>query len=158
MTKSVNGRLNYRASKNGFPSDFTKCFFQSNTITIIKTDLNYVFGCYVSYDWNFRGPIGDHTAFIFSLRRNGESKNEKFMAKKQLKSGLFIDDLSFKFGSDIAIIQYPNIIMGSKTDFGDCFELPQGYVYESDEAKSYLAGNYDQWTTTEIEIYDIELM
>ena len=52
-------------------------------VTIIKNNLNYVFGGYTSAAWDSTsGWINDLNAFIFSLRRNGNSTNEKFMVKK----------------------------------------------------------------------------
>ncbi len=52
------------------------------TISIIKTDSNYVFGGFTSITWNSTGENSywspDNTAFLFSIRRSGVSKNEKF--------------------------------------------------------------------------------
>ncbi len=76
--------LLYRATQNGFTANafHTKCDGKAKTITIIKTNGNYVFGGYTSAAWNNAGTyIADTNAFIFSLRRNGVSKCEKFMVK-----------------------------------------------------------------------------
>jgi hypothetical protein len=54
MTKSSKGILLYRATSDGFTSQafHSKCDGIGNTITIIKNNLNYVFGGYVSSAWN----------------------------------------------------------------------------------------------------------
>ena len=85
MTQSSNGELLYRATRDGFTSQafHSKCDNKANTVTIIKNNLNYVFGGYTSATWNGTSKwINDPNAFIFSLRRNGNSTNEKFMVKK----------------------------------------------------------------------------
>ena len=79
----------YRATQDGFTANefHSKCDGESKTITIIKTNTNYVFGGYTSSAWNSEGDyIFDSNAFIFSLRRNGVSKCEKFMVKNPDKA------------------------------------------------------------------------
>ena len=44
--------------------------------------------------------------------------------------------------------------MGSCSDFGNSYNLPNGYTFDGN-AKDYLAGNWNKWTTTEIEVYRI---
>ncbi len=73
MTKSSKGILLYRPTRDGFTSQafHSKCDGKGNTITIIKNNLNYVFGGYASSAWNRSGSINDPNAFLFSLRRAG---------------------------------------------------------------------------------------
>ncbi len=57
-----------------------KCDGKDNTVTIIKTDSNYVFGGFTAAKWSSCGDnIADSTAFLFSLRRKGLSCSHKFM-------------------------------------------------------------------------------
>jgi hypothetical protein len=42
-----------------------------------------------------------------------------------------------------------------KTDLGEAFNLPDGYVFQSENARNYLSGNFDEWLATEIEVYEI---
>ena len=74
MTKSTKGNLLYRAIRDGFTSQafHSKCNGKRNTITIIKNNLNYMFGGYASSAWNI-GWISDTNAFLFSLRKGGIS-------------------------------------------------------------------------------------
>jgi hypothetical protein len=46
---------------------------------------------------------------LFLVKEETVNLRMRNMAKKQLNSSLVFGDLLFKFGSDIAIIQYPNI-------------------------------------------------
>ena len=65
-----NWKLVYRASKHGYLGlDFhQKCDSINNTITIIKTTDNYIFGGYTEKAWlKDAGYIRDNNAFIFSL-------------------------------------------------------------------------------------------
>ncbi len=78
MTQSLNGTLLYRATIHGFNAYHSKCNGIGNTITIIKSNLNHVFGAFTPS--NDRCPIHSK-AFIFSLRRSGVSKNDKFIVK-----------------------------------------------------------------------------
>ena len=91
MTKSSKSTLLYRASRDGFTCQafHAKCDGQKNTLTIIKNNLNYVFGGYASSAWdNFGQYINDPKAFLFSLRRDGISCKDKF-AIKNPTSALF---------------------------------------------------------------------
>ena len=56
---------------------------------------------------------------------------------------------------DIYVRSNSNTETGSYTNFGVSYELPEGYTY-TESAKNYLAGNYNQWLTTEIEVFELE--
>jgi hypothetical protein len=78
----ANTALIYRATIDGFDASsfHSKCDYKPRTISIIKTTSNYVFGGYTNATWDGDGVYKtDSTAFIFSLRRNGVSNNQKFM-------------------------------------------------------------------------------
>ena len=123
------GVLLYRASRDGFtPEVFHRnCDGKKNTVTIITSNVEdgYVFGGFTSAKWESadRGTYAtDANGFIFSLRRNGVSNNEKFMV------GM---------------------------DFGSSYELPKGYKHGDDKTRSYLAGSYEDWKPTEVEVFEI---
>jgi hypothetical protein len=158
MTKSSNGILLYRATRDGFTNQafHTKCDGKENTITIIKSNLNYVFGGYASSAWNSSGNhIKDPNSFLFSLRRAGVSFKDKFTVKRSkhaLKGDLNYGPI---FGDiDLCICYQSNTSIGSYTYFGGSYNLPDGYTCGGN-ANDFLAGNYDKWTTTEIEVYQI---
>ena len=86
MTQFTSDTLLYRATRDGFNSlaFHSKCDGKSNTVTIVKTDSNCVFGGFTSAAWKSAGScavayIKDTNAFVFSLRREGFSKSEKFL-------------------------------------------------------------------------------
>jgi hypothetical protein len=159
MTKSSKGILLYRATRDGFTSQafHSKCVGKGNTITIIKNNLNYVFGGYASSAWNSSGGYtNEPNAFIFSLRRAGVSFKDKFTVK-EATSALYANSgygPTFGGGHDICIHNQSNTNIGSYSNFGNSYNLPNGYTYNGN-AKDFLAGSYNQWTTTEIEVYKI---
>jgi hypothetical protein len=159
LTKSSKGNLLYRATRDGFNGEafHSKCDGKGKTITIIKSNLNYVFGGYASSAWNSFGTwINDPNAFLFSLRRDGVSFKDKFNVKLA-QHALFGNSgcgPTFGGGFDIFICNQSNTNIGSCSNFGNSYNLPNGYTFGGN-AKDYLAGNWNKWTTTEIEVYQI---
>ncbi len=161
MTKSSKGILLYRATRDGFTSQafHSKCDGKGNTVTIIKSHLNYVFGGYASSAWNSSNTwINDPNAFLFSLRRAGVSFKGKFTVKVATNALYGHSGYGPIFGSgsghDIYICNQSNTNIGSISNFGSSYNLPYGYTYNGN-ARDFLAGNYNQWKTTEIEVYQI---
>ena len=164
MTNIKAIRLLYRATRDGFTHSafHSKCDGKANTITIVKNNLNYVFGGYASKAWHSKGAhIEDGNAFIFSLRRNGSSTNEKYKVTKPLYAYYGEPSSSgwlFCFGHvhDIVVKANSNTETGSYTNFGDSYQLAEGYTYYTAGAKNYLSGNHNSWLTTEIEVFQLE--
>ena len=162
MTNKKAILLLYRATRDGFTHSafHSRCDGKANTITIIKNNLNYVFGGYASRAWHSKGEwIEDGNAFIFSLRRNGTSTNEKYKVTNPQYAYFGYTSSSYRlfgFGFDIVVEPNSNTETGSWTYFGACYQLPEGYTFRSESAKNYLAGNYDKWLTTEIEVFQLE--
>ena len=160
MTKPKGCELVYRATRDGFTSDslLSKCEDKPNLVSIIRSNFNYVFGGYTSVAWNRNsGWITDPKAFIFSLRRNGETKNDKFNVKNEGMYAFFGGSCyHLMYCADIIIFDLSNIKCGSFSLFGRNYELPPGFVYDTDNSNSFLAGNYIKWLTTEIEVYEIK--
>ncbi len=159
MTKSSDGILLYRATRDGFTSQafHSKCDGKGKTITIIKSNLDYVFGGYASSVWNSSTSyINDPNAFIFSLRRAGVSCKEKFTVKstEHALCGNSSYGPIFGGGNDICICNQSNTNSGNSCNFGHSYNLPDGYTYGGN-ARDFLAGNYNQWKTIEIEVYQI---
>jgi hypothetical protein len=159
LTKTSKGNLLYRATRDGFTSKafHSKCDGKGNTITIIKNNLNYVFGGYASSAWNSSwGYINDPNAFLFSLRRAGVSYKDKFTVKIPEHALYGNSIFGPTFGNhDMYICNNSNNTFGSHFYFDLSYNLPHGYIYKGN-AKDFLTGNYKQWTTTEIEVYQIQ--
>jgi hypothetical protein len=159
ITKSSKGILLYRATRDGFNGEafHSKCDGKRNTITIIKSHLNYVFGGFASSAWNSSFTrINDPNAFLFSLRRDGVSFKDKFNVNvaQYALIGYSSYGPTFGDGYDIFICNQSNTNIGSCSNFGHSYNLPNGYTFDGN-AKDYLAGNWNKWTTTEIEVYRI---
>ncbi len=168
MTESSNGILLYRATRDGFEASafHAKCDGKANTVTIIKTNGDYVFGGYTAADWDYYlglTPITwnyseyDSSAFLFSLRRNSVSNNFKFMVIHPQHAIYSLPSFGpiFGRGYDIKIVDKSNINTGSNTNFCHSYQCPSGYSY-GDTSNAFLAGTYDGWLTSEIEVYQIQ--
>ena len=198
MTQSINGKLIYRASSNSFTADafHGRCDGKSDTITIIRTNTDYVFGGYASSAWNSLGAyIEDKNAFIFSLRRNGVSKGQKFAIKNPRKAlighfyygpifgggnsnalnkhcygcghvvsfncGHVLENYSYvnyhnvKTDCDIFLRDSSNDKFGCEVNLGHTYQCPDGYTCGQKNTTDYLAGETNNWLTTEIEVYQI---
>ena len=152
-------KLIYRASRDGFSASsfHLKCDNYSNTVTIIKTTSNSVFGGFTSAKWtSFGGFTSDSNAFIFSLRRSGNSNKERLNVTYPNYAiyGYSPYGPTFGGGHDIFVIDSSNTNGNSYSNFGHGYQLPKNITYGSTEAKSYLAGSYN-WKTTEIEVYQL---
>jgi hypothetical protein len=154
--------LLYKATRHGFSGSLfhAYCDGKANTVTIIKTGSNFVFGGYTAAAWKSDGSYStDATAFIFSLRRNGITFNEKYMVRDATTAicnwagyGPIFGSYKGSYFCDILIKDFSNIY-GGYADFGASYDLPLGYTWESANSRSYLAGSYLNWNTTEIEVF-----
>ena len=155
-------KLLYKATRDGFSgsSFHANCDGKANTVTIIKTDSNFVFGGYTAAAWKSDDTYStDTTAFIFSLRRNGTTYNEKYMVqdattaiKNWAGKGPIFGSYKGSLYCDILINDLSNNT-GGYADFGASYNLPLGYIWGSVNSRSYLAGSYQGWKTTEIEVF-----
>ncbi len=165
MTKASRGNLLYRATRDKFTakSFHSKCDGKKNTLTIVKTNTNFVFGGYTSAKWaSDRNYKEDSTAFIFSLRRNGVSQKRKFNIKKPQYAILGLPSYGPIFGSgtgsdinDFYICDSSHTDYGSMANIGNSYECPEGYKFGNKDTSSYLTGSSNRWLTTEIEVYEI---
>jgi len=87
----------------------------------------------------------DSNAFLFSLRRNGISKPNKFKIKKAKEAFIGNGNSGPIFGdNDLFIGDRSNFMQGNYTNFGSSNELPDGFTYGEENTKSYLAGSYNE--------------
>jgi hypothetical protein len=140
----------------------SKCDNRANLVSIIKSNTNYVFGAYTSVPWNSTGTwTKDPNAFIHSIRRSGISKMDKFMIKPDVADGAFYGNAigggdSIFYYCDIIVYNQSNTTVRSRCNLGGYYQLPEGITVNSAEAINFLAGNHNQWLTTEIEVYQIQ--
>jgi hypothetical protein len=151
-------QLLYRATIDGFnaSSFHSKCDNKSRTISIIKTTSNYVFGGYTNATWDGDGVSKtDSTAFIFSLRRNGVSNNQKFMVidpSTAIEANPYYGPI-FGIRADI-FIRDRSDVDGGYIRYCTSYQCPPGYSW-GDTSRAYLAGSRDDWLVSEIEVYQI---
>ena len=151
------GVLLYKATRDGFNSaEFHyRCDNQTNTVTIIKNNLNFVFGGFTAARWSSTaGFIADADAFIFSLRRNAAPSNYKLMVLSSDNAifGYSSYGPTFGIGWDIMIGDQSNSITGSNSQI---FAYTQPAYPSGSDRKTFLAGSQNNWLTTEIEVYQI---
>jgi hypothetical protein len=161
MVKFSEGNLLYRASRDGFTTSafHSNCDGKANSVTIIKTYSNYVFGGYTAAEWSSNNSyITDSSAFIFSLRRNGTSNNHKLpiiRAQYAIRGGPSRGPTFGGGRNDIRIKERSDIQIGSYSNLGFSYQCPTGYSYGKENTKRFLAGTYNGWLTTEIEVYQL---
>ena len=163
MVKSENGVLLYRATVDGFNASafHEKCDGKANTVTIIKSNFNYVFGGYTAVEWassNGTEWCTDPTAYIFSLRRNGQSVSFKLQHKNNGERAIANSMRRgpiFGGGHDICVEDKSDINVGSYCYYSHSYKLPEGFTIQNENEKNFLAGSYNNWLATEIEVYQI---
>ena len=149
MTKAKSGILLYRATRDGFAaSNFhSNCDGKENTVTIIETKTNYVFGGYTAAKWHSNGYISDSNTYVFSLRKLGILTNLKYMVTSSTYAIYGGSSYGPTFGNHVLYIN-----SNSNSNTGS-YTQTSGYSYESDS--SYMSGAFTSWLTSEIEVYQI---
>ncbi|KAJ5066088.1 hypothetical protein M0811_03421 [Anaeramoeba ignava] len=142
---------------------------KGKTLVIIKTKDNFIFGGFTQVGWTNDtskwseehdggnwGYIKDENAFIFSLRNDkGDRKPEKFTIQQGKEKYAIEHDL--KDGPTFGSFDFrlKDKLQPGYSNFGNIYNLPNGITYGTNEAKSYLAGSYDEWVVDELETYFI---
>ncbi|KAJ5070303.1 pep-cterm sorting domain-containing protein [Anaeramoeba ignava] len=165
----------FSAKRDGFDSKkwHSICDDKGKTLVIIQTKDNFIFGGFTQVGffpkdkskwgqfWSNpdRGYQIDSTAFIFSIRNDkGDRKPEKFQIRKDQEQFAIFSYSNygpyFGFGYETDIGLSSNLRNGF-SNFGQSYNLPNGIKFDTNEAKSYLAGSYDKWEVDELETYFI---
>jgi len=145
----------YQATRDGFEAStfHSKCDNKPNTLVIIRSTSGNVFGGYTEQSWSGSYEYKtDPNAFIFSLI----NKQNKPLKMKCSSCQYAIDCHSsygprFGGGADFYISDNSNTNTISYSNLDHSYSHPD-YAYESEEAKSFLAGSYD-FQVSEIEVY-----
>ena len=145
-----NFRLLYRGSRDGFNSlDFhANCDGIKNTLTIIKTTEDYIFGGYTGAAWDCSGNyIEDTSTFIFSLKNY---KNSPFRAMC-VQNRLSIYGSKYYgpvFGmSDLVVKPFSNFDKFSYSQLSrDIFNFPS--------SQKYILSGEHMFQIKEIEVYE----
>lgn len=142
-------QLLYRASEDGFSSAnfHEKCDGVKNTLTIVKTTNNNIFGDYTGGAWNSSGNyVHDTSSFMFSLIN---PSNDPFKAKCTNSRYAIYGHPSygptFGHGHDFLVSSNSNKNKASVSMFG------RTYTHGSHDL--ILMGSY-RFQTTEIEVFE----
>jgi hypothetical protein len=153
FSRAQKWRLLYRGSVDGFePEVFhSKCDSKANTLTVIKSTSDCVFGGYVSgIDWDENsGYKASNGSFIFSLV-NKANNPVRLNCTKNENSIFCHGNVGPTFGGpnpDIGIMMKS----GNFSNLGSSYQLPAGLEPETEEAKCFLAGSHN------FQIKDIEV-
>ena len=143
-------QLLYRSSTDGLDSNtfHSKCDGVQGTLTVIKTQNSNIFGGYTSVDWSGYGYKSDPTAFLFSLV-NSYNVSVKMNVSQSNTAIYSYSGYSFVFGDGHDLFCY---IDQSYSNLGNSYQLPSSLKYGTNEAKSFLGGNYN-FQPVEIEVY-----
>jgi hypothetical protein len=150
-------KLIYRATRDGFGAAVfhSKCDGYQNSLVIIKSTNGNVFGGYTEQNWSGLGFKADPNAFLFSFINQHNKKivikciNPTYAIRASSEYGP-----TFGGGADLFICNDSNTSNESYSNLGHSYKHPN-YAYNSNEAKSFLAGSYN-FRTKEIEVYTKE--
>jgi hypothetical protein len=147
-------KMIYRGSADGFSAQafHSKCDGKRNTLTIIKSTSSNIFGGFAEEDWSGSQVYkNDPNSFIFSLI-NKEEKPIVMKCSDPAKAIFCSGDNGPVFGRrDLVVRSNSNSNNESYSMLGSSFKHPQ-YAFQSNEAKSFLAGSY-KFQTVEIEVF-----
>ena len=147
-------KLIYRASQDGFEAStfHTKCDDKPNTFIIIKSKNGNVFGGYTEQTWNHTGGYKtDPNAFIFSLINKITNYTLKMNCDDH-ENSIYCSNIDGPtFGDDLCILDNSNQNKKSYSNLDHSYSHPY-YEYETEEARSFLAGSY-KFQVSEIEVY-----
>ena len=155
--------LLFRAARDGFSvSKFhQKCNGQDNTVTIVKTTNDYIFGGYTSVSWDSSSSYKyDQNAFLFSLRRAGVSSNQRFNIISNYQNAIYCNQgygPTFGAGHDF-VVRDSTTTSFSGTSTPNTFYTSYNYHYSNNhyEFHSVFAGS-SSFIAQELEVYKIEL-
>jgi len=147
----------YKGTKDGFQTTtfHTKCENKGETVTVIQSENGNIFGGYSPLPWaNTNNYSHDTRTFLFSLvNKNGKGplKIGNNTTNKMSTYHATSYGPTFGGGHDLYICNQSDTVKSSYSNLGHSFKLPK-YAYGSNEAKSFLGGNYN-FLTKEIEVF-----
>ncbi|KAJ5080100.1 pep-cterm sorting domain-containing protein [Anaeramoeba ignava] len=169
-----NMKKGFSAKRDGFSSQkwHSKVDDKGKTLVIIKTKDKFIFGGFSQVGWTidkskwneknrkyYSGWIIDPNAFIFSLRNDkGDRKPEKFTIKRYKREYAIFYNYFFNgstFGGINPDLALDHHLKSGWSNLGESYNPPNGIEWNTNEAKSYLAGSFNNWEVDELETYFI---
>eukprot|EP00347_Sterkiella_histriomuscorum_P005061 403358051 len=151
----ANIKLLYKGTTDSFEA--TKfhqlCDNQGPTISFVLSELGHTFGGYTSISWTSDGAYKeDRQAFLFQLNQRSIHPIENNFDKAVQHHPDY--HLIFGSGNDLCLYNQCDVNKSSDSYFGHAYKLPPGYTQGTDDARKYLAGEY-QFKVLEIEVYSV---
>jgi hypothetical protein len=149
-------RLLYRGSRDGFgASNFhSKCDGESNTVTIILTTKDFIFGGFSSLTWDSSNQWKVDNArkgFVFSVRNPHNIADKKFSLTNPTYTIYCSSSCGprFGFGDDIYVGNDCNNTTNSSTNLGVSYANDTGIA-----GNQFFTGEYN-FTVKEIEVFPV---
>ena len=154
---AISWSLCYRATRDGWSSYtfHSKCDNKGATVTIIRVG-SYIFGGYSDVPWGgSSGYRESWNSFIFSFVNRGNRPPFKSNVYRNPQYAIYTNSgYGPTFGGhDIYIRNGAGSSTGSYTYPGNTYRLPNGYSYGKSNTKSFLAGNYNNFRLSELEVF-----
>ena len=154
---SSDWKLIYRGTRDGFGASSFHAFCDNKgpTITLLKSVGDCIFGGYSDVSWTSRGAYIQSTdAFLFAFVSNGLGTTP-FRGRVFQNAGSAMYDNSgygptFGGGHDLRIASDSNSNTNSYMNWGNTYELPDGYTYTGN-GRTWICGYNFQ--TIEIEVF-----
>ena len=147
--------LLYQASVDGFDNFHSKCDGFKNTLVVIKSASNNIFGGYTTADWsplnNNSGFKYDANAFLFSLVNKYNSPVK--MSVKKPENAIYTTKTGSGpiFGSGFDIFISNNAT--GYSNMNGSYQLPS---FLTPSSYSSILGESDNFKTTEIEVFNFK--
>ncbi|KAJ5070473.1 pep-cterm sorting domain-containing protein [Anaeramoeba ignava] len=154
-------KLRFSAKKDGFSSkEFHKvCDDKGPTLIIVKSAKGYIMGGFTKVGFKSQNPghVKDDSSFIFTIKNPKNSPPQKFPIIEERNEraiysnndyGPYFGD--FGYYGDLCV--YSTLDNG-RSNLGRVYQLPDGYTYETNEARTFLAGEYVGWKIEDLEAY-----
>jgi len=149
-------KLQYRATRDGFSAQnfHTKCDGIANTLTVIKSSNENIFGGFTEEAWDSSGNgYVDTNAYIFSLV-NRENRQFKVMCSNGANTIYCSSAHGPSFGGhDFHISSDSNSNQNSFSNFGYSYKHAD-FQYGSENAINILAGSYT-FKTLDVEVFAV---
>jgi hypothetical protein len=149
-------RLLYRGSRDGFrASDFhNKCDNKSNTVTIILTTKDFIFGGFSSLSWDSSNQWkidNERNSFLFSVRNPHNITDRKFSLTNPTNTIYCVSSYGPTFGGnhDIHVADCCNNNTNSYTNLGCSYANDTGIA-----GNQFFTGE-SNFTVKEIEVFQV---
>ncbi|CAF3348644.1 unnamed protein product [Rotaria sp. Silwood2] len=149
-------QLIYKASRDGFDTNafHSRCDNKGPTMTIVRSNNNYLFGGYTSVDWTSSAGIGyknDTTAFLFTLTNPHNIPPTKYQIDptKAATAVWYGSGCGPWFGEyDLGLVANSNSNNSSYTQF------PSSYIDTSGKGNNTFTGARN-FITSDIEVFQL---